>query len=64
MNKTFLQLGYELLKELGITTVKVYPNKLEIIKTFDNQQIIAWGKTEEEVVENFYYLYQELVNPS
>ena len=64
MNKTFLELGYELLKSLGITTLIVYPDKLEITKTFDKQQIIAWGKTETEVVENFYYLYQELMNPS
>lgn len=62
MNETILQLGYQLLEQLGITHMQVHKKGLRIVKMFDNQKIIAFGDTQDEVVYNFYYLYQELVN--
>lgn len=59
-----LSLAYNLLEELNIRRVYQFKDHLEIHKEFDNQAIIAKGATEEEVIENFYYLYQELVNPA
>lgn len=52
--------AYNLLKELNIHRIFQFKDHLEIRKEFDNQAIIARGKTEEEVIENFYQLYNEL----
>lgn len=59
-----LELACKLLEQLSINRIFVYKDHLEIRKEFENQAIIAYGKTENEVIENFYYLYQELVNPA
>jgi len=60
MENNILTLAYNLLQELGIRRVKVFPDHFEIKYETDNQAVIAYGSTEEELVENFYYLYQEL----
>lgn len=59
-----IELAYNLLKELNIRHMKVLKDHLELDYIIGNQQIIAFGNTEDELVENFYYLYQELVNPA
>ena len=59
-----LEQGYNLLKTLGIVHMKVLKIRLELEHTFGNQKIIAYGQTEKELVENFYYLYQELQKPA
>lgn len=56
--------AYDLLKALNIHRVFQFKDHLEIRKEFDNQAIIAKGATEEEVIENFYQLYNELFNPA
>lgn len=56
--------AYNLLKELNIHRVFQFKDHLEIRKEFENQAIIAMGGTEEEVLENFYQLYNELFNPA
>lgn len=58
-----LSLAYNLLKELNIKTVYEYKDHLEIRYYKDNQAIIAYGKNDKELIENFYELYQELYNP-
>ena len=60
MENNILTLAYNLLQELGIRRIRVFPDYFEIRYEVDNQAVIAYGSTEEELVENFYYLYQEL----
>ena len=60
MENNILSLAYDLLQKLCIRRIYVLPDHLEIRYEVDNQAIIAYGSTEEELVENFYSLYQEL----
>lgn len=56
--------AYSLLEELKINRIFQFKDHLEIRKEFENQAIIAMGETEEDVIENFYQLYNELFNPA
>ena len=64
MSLSLLELGYQLLEKLNIRRLYVFPEHLELHFTNDNSKIIAFGNTEEEVIENFYQLYQEMYNPA
>ena len=64
MNLQILNLAYNLLKKLGIAHMTVLKDRLELKYQFENQAIIAYGGSEEELVENFYYLYEELQRPA
>ena len=55
--------AYNLLRELGINQVMCCKFEFRIQYDLPNQQIIAFGHTEQEVVENFYDLYNEFKNP-
>ena len=61
---SIIESAYKLLEDLGIRYVVFNRDHLELQYNFPNQQITAFGKTEEEVVENFYHLYQILTNPA
>lgn len=51
-----------LLEMLGIKRYFVFPDHLELRYQNNNQAIIAHGKTELEVITNFYELYKELMS--
>lgn len=42
-----------------------YEDHFELVKDFDNQQIVAFGKTIQETFNNYRNLYREyILNPS
>ena len=57
-----LELGYKLLKELNIKFYYQLKDRLEIRYYFNNQAVIAYGKTIDEVISNFYQLYKDLTD--
>lgn len=59
---TLLELGCKLLQELGIRTVFVLKDHLEIRYEGEGKQVIAFGKTEKEAIENFYELHEQAFN--
>ena len=60
---TLLELGCNLLQELKIHSLFVLTNHLEIRYEQKGITIIAFGKTEKEVIENFYELHEQAFNP-
>lgn len=56
---TLLELGHDLLCHLKINRVFVFPDHLEIRYEGNGKLIVAYGKTESEVIENFYELYEQ-----
>lgn len=67
-NNQFLELGYQLLLNLGIQNIEFKfcnnHNRYELSWYFNNQGIIAYGNTKVETIEHFYELYQNLVSPA
>lgn len=56
---TSLELGRELLCRLKINRVFVFPDHLEIRYESEGKLVVAYGKTENEAVENFYELHEQ-----
>jgi len=61
---TLLELGCNLLQELNIHTLFVLRDHLEIRYEGKGKQIIAFGSTEEEVIQNFYEIYEQAFSPN
>ena len=56
-----LELGLTLLKELKIHKIYLVDNHLELRYECNNQAVIAFGKTQDETIINFYENYQILI---